>query len=139
MAHFAKIKNNVVEQVIVIDNKNCGNVDFPESEPIGQKYIQSIGLDGEWLQTSYNSNFRKNYASYGYTYDKELDAFLPQKIFKSWVLNMETYTWEPPIPYPNDGKRYKWDESIKNWKIYDIPLLSNNEEYYTIEPPTKLP
>ena len=62
MAHFAKInENNVVEEIIVIDNKDCQNLDFPESEVIGQMFITSIGLDGTWKQTSYNSNFRKKY------------------------------------------------------------------------------
>ena len=76
MAHFAKVENNTVEQVIVVANSDCGGGDFPESEPIGQAFIASLALDGEWLQTSYHGNFRGTYAGIGYTYDAELDEFV---------------------------------------------------------------
>lgn len=76
MAHFALVKNNIVEQVMVIANSDCGDLDFPESEPIGQAFIESLGIDGEWLQTSYNNNFRGTYAGIGWTYDTELDEFI---------------------------------------------------------------
>ena len=76
MAHFAKVNNNNVEQVIVVANSDCGGGEFPESEPIGQAFIASIGLDGEWLQTSYNGNFRGAYAGMGFAYDSELDVFV---------------------------------------------------------------
>ena len=76
MAHFAEIKNNKVEQVIVIANENCGDLPFPESEPVGQAFIAELGLPGEWLQTSYNNNFRGTYAGMGFTYDAELDEFV---------------------------------------------------------------
>jgi len=76
MAHFAKIQDNFVTDVIVIDNSRCNNLDFPESEPIGQEYIASMGIEGEWLQTSYNGNFRAIYAGIGCTYDAELDEFV---------------------------------------------------------------
>jgi hypothetical protein len=69
MAHFARIDNGIVREVIVIDNDDCAGGEFPESEPIGQTFIASIGLDGEWRQTSYNSNFRGTYAGIGYTFD----------------------------------------------------------------------
>lgn len=75
MAHFAKIENNVVVDVIVVSNADCGNLDFPESEPVGQAFIASLNIDGEWLQTSYNSNFRGLYAGIGYIWDGE--NFLP--------------------------------------------------------------
>lgn len=77
MAHFAKIENNLVIEVIVISNDDCGGGEFPESEPIGQAFIASLGLDGLWLQTSYNNNFRVRYASPNYTYDAALDEFVP--------------------------------------------------------------
>lgn len=77
MAHFAKTVNGTVEQVIVISNDDCGGGDYPESEPIGQAFIASLGLDGLWLQTSYHANFRHVYASAGFTYDKQLDEFVP--------------------------------------------------------------
>jgi hypothetical protein len=77
IAHFAKINSDgVVEQVIVVDNKDCGDLDFPESEAIGQAFIKSIGLDGIWKQTSYNSNFRSKYSGIGDKYDAELDEFV---------------------------------------------------------------
>jgi hypothetical protein len=77
MAHFARIDDGIVREVIVIDNANCGGGDFPDSELIGQAFIAEIGLDGEWLQTSYNGNFRGLYAGNGYTYDGDLDEFVP--------------------------------------------------------------
>jgi hypothetical protein len=76
MAHFARIKNNIVEEVIVVANSDCGDLDFPESEPVGQAFIASLGIAGEWKQTSYNGNFRNTYAGLGWTYDVELDEFV---------------------------------------------------------------
>jgi hypothetical protein len=76
MAHFAKIENDVVTQVIVVDNKDCGDLEFPESEAVGAAFINSIGLPGIWKQTSYNNNFRSKYAGIGDKYDAELDAFV---------------------------------------------------------------
>lgn len=76
MAHFAKVENGIVTQVIVINNETLGNLEFPESELVGQEFIASLGLDGQWLQTSYNANFRGIYAGAGFTYDSELDVFV---------------------------------------------------------------
>ena len=80
MAHFAEIDpdNNRVRRVCVVGNADCGGGDFPESEPIGQAFIASIGLAGEWKQTSYNGNFRGKYAGIGDTYDAVNDVFIPQ-------------------------------------------------------------
>lgn len=75
MAHFALVKDGSVIDVIVVSNEDCGGGTFPESEPIGQAFIASLGLDGEWLQTSYNNNFRGQYAS-GCTYDSDQDLFI---------------------------------------------------------------
>lgn len=66
----------MIEQVIVVANSDCGGGEFPESEPIGQAFIASLGLDGEWLQTSYHANFRGAYAGVGMIYDAELDEFV---------------------------------------------------------------
>ena len=77
MAHFANIQNGVVSQVIVIANDDCGGGDFPESEAAGQAFIASLGLAGEWRQTSYNGNFRGTYAGIGMTYDAVTDTFTP--------------------------------------------------------------
>lgn len=76
MAHFAQIENGIVTQVIVVSNDDCGGLEFPESEPIGQEFIKSIGLSGTFLQTSYNNNFRGIYAGIGFSYDSELDKFI---------------------------------------------------------------
>jgi hypothetical protein len=119
MAHFAQIdENNIVKQVIVITNEDCGNLEFPESEIVGQNFISSIGLTGTWKQTSYNSNFRKRYAGLDDTYDEIRDAFLPSKPFSSWVLNEETCLWEAPIERPSDGKVYTWNEDGQSWVEY---------------------
>ncbi len=77
MAHFAKIVNNTVTNVIVVNNDDCGGGEFPESEPIGQAFIAALGLEGLWLQTSYHANFRGYYAGENYTYDSNLDEFVP--------------------------------------------------------------
>jgi len=75
MAHFAQVSNNVVQQVIVVSNDDCGGGEFPDSEPIGQTFIASLGLPGDWLQTSYHANFRQKYASIGDEFDPTADAF----------------------------------------------------------------
>ena len=75
MAHFAQIENNKVQQVIVIANDDVDNLPFPESEPIGQAYIASLGLNGEWLQTSYNNNVRGTYAGIEYIFDPLLGEY----------------------------------------------------------------
>ncbi len=76
MAHFAKIENNKVTSVIVVSNDDCGGGNFPESEPIGQAFLASLGLEGEWKQTSYNAKFRGVYASPGWSWDSVNNVFL---------------------------------------------------------------
>ena len=76
MAHFAKVVDGIVEHVIVVANSDCGGGNFPASEPIGQAFIASLGLDGEWKQTSYNNSFREIYAGINYLYDSENDKFV---------------------------------------------------------------
>lgn len=75
MAHFAKVENNIVKDVIVVSNSDCGGGEFPESEPIGQEFISSLGLPGLWLQTSYHSNFRGCYASINWSFDPTLGEY----------------------------------------------------------------
>ena len=75
MAHFARIEDNIVREVIVIANEDCGGGDYPASEPVGQAFIASLGLDGEWRQTSYNGNFRGAYAGPGMVFDPVADVF----------------------------------------------------------------
>lgn len=72
LAHFARVEDGVVREVIVVDNKDCGNLDFPESEAVGQAFIRSIGLNGVWRQTSYNNNWRGKYAGQGDSFDESL-------------------------------------------------------------------
>jgi hypothetical protein len=76
MAHFAKIENNTVRQIIVVRNEDILDENGNESESVGQAFIESIGLDGTWLQTSYNGSFRGRYALAGMIYDAELDEFV---------------------------------------------------------------
>ena len=81
MAHFAQVDEyQIVRNVIVVGNSDCGGGEFPESEPIGQDFIASIGIEGDWLQTSYNNNFRGQYAGQGMTYDPTLDQFVSPQI-----------------------------------------------------------
>jgi hypothetical protein len=106
MAHFAKIENDIVTQVIVVDNQ------FEEQ---GQSWINNtLGLGGEWIQTSYNNNFRGNFAGIDYRYDRVNDVFISPQPYPSWVLT-EDWKWEAPIPYPDDSLLYKWDEETLNW------------------------
>ena len=77
MAHFAQVDDSgIVRQVIVVDNKDCGGGDYPASNPIGQAFIASIGLNGQWEQTSYSGSFRTKYAGQGDTYDPVADEFV---------------------------------------------------------------
>lgn len=117
MAHFAKLNNNhIVISINVIDNNVIQNLSFPESESVGIEFLKSWNEpDIYWKQTSYNGNFRKNYAGIGYLYDVTKDAFISPKPFNSWVLDESTCKWKPPIEYPNDGKEYIWDESSVSW------------------------
>lgn len=118
MAHFAKIENNIVTQVIVVSNDDAPDP-FPQSEQLGQQFIADLKLAGEWRQTSYHGTFRKNYAGIGYTWDVQRDAFIPPKTFPSWVLNETTCNWAPPVPYPNDGREYYWDEPTMSWVLIE--------------------
>lgn len=118
MAHFAQIdENNKVIKVVVIDNKNLLDYNGVEVEEIGVEFCKNLFGEGTtWKQTSYNNNFRYRYASIGYTYDPELDAFIPPKPFPSWIFNYETLDWESPIgPPPKNSTFYIWDEENKSW------------------------
>jgi hypothetical protein len=111
MAHFAKVVDGKVTQVIVAEPEFFET--FVDTSP------------GEWIQTSYNTRggehtlggtpLRKNYAGIGYTYDRVRDAFIPPQPYASWTLNEDTCLWDAPVEYPDDGKAYKWDEATTNW------------------------
>jgi hypothetical protein len=114
MAHFAKLdENNIVTQVVVVDNKDTADAFGVEKEHIGVAHLEKI-LGGVWKQTSYNANFRKNYAGMGYTYRADIDAFVAPKPFFSWLLNANAQ-WEAPAPMPQDGKMYRWNEDSTSW------------------------
>lgn len=117
MAHFVKLDdNNIVLDVNVVNNQTIEDLPFPDSEPVGVAFLTEwSGGYTNWKQTSYNASFRKNYAGIGYTYDDVLDAFIPPQPYPSWLLNTQTCQWEPPVPYPNDGKIYEWDETTQTW------------------------
>ena len=100
MTHFAKVQDGVVTKVIVAEPEFFDT--FVDSSP------------GEWLETS-----RKNYAGIGFSYDKDREAFIPLKTFPSWILNEDTFNWGAPIPYPDDGERYRWNEQTQGWDQID--------------------
>ena len=121
MAHFAKVESGIVTQVIVAE----------------QDFIDTLPDKDKWIQTSYNTRggkhydpntgledsgtpLRKNYAGVGYKYDQLGDAFYSESPYPSWSLNTTSYSWEPPVAKPNDGKNYKWDESSKSWVLAAI-------------------
>ena len=117
MAHFAELdENNIVTQVVVVNDLDCRDENNFESESVGVHFLRNIfGATTEWNQTSYNDNIRKQYAGIGFTYDETNDVFIKPKPYESWSLNSETFDWEAPTAYPDDGKLYVWDESSTSW------------------------
>jgi hypothetical protein len=115
MAHFAEIdSNNIVLRVLVVDNNDLLDSENNESEALGITYLTDA-FGGNWKQTSYNRNFRKNYAGKGCIYDSARDAFYGPQPYASWTLDEDTCIWEAPVTYPDDGKMYEWDEDTTNW------------------------
>lgn len=114
MAHYAQIdENNIVTQVIVIDNKDTADANGVEKEYIGAAFCERL-FGGTWKQTSYNGNIRKNYAGIGYTYNADIDAFVPPKPYASWTLDANAQ-WQAPTAMPTDGKMYSWNEESQTW------------------------
>jgi hypothetical protein len=120
MAHFAKLgTGNIVERIEVVSN------DIATTEQAGVDFINKLyNTRDVWKQTSYNNNFRKNYAGIGFQYDQQRDAFIPKKPFNSWVLNETTCRWEAPVAKPtltqeqiDNNNYYNWNETIKNWEL----------------------
>ncbi len=118
MAHYAFLdENNIVTEVIVGKDENEDGVDWEVAYGNFRNQVCK--------RTSYNTHggvhtfggvpFRKNYAGLGYTYDATRDAFIPPNSYPSWSLNEDTCLWEPPVPYPTDGKRYTWNEETQSW------------------------
>jgi len=112
MAHFAQIENGIVTQVISVANEELLD-NGVESEAKGVAFCVDL-FGGEWKQTSWNANFRKNYAGIGYTYDVQRDAFISPQPYSSWTLNEDTCLWEAPTPMPTDAI-YFWNESTTSW------------------------
>ena len=120
MAHFAQLdENNVVTQVIVVSNDDTSDSNGTETESIGVAFCQKLlGADTNWKQTSYNSNMRVRYAGIGYSYNAELDAFVPPQPYASWTLDSGTADWVSPLgaaPDLTDAEvearsYYRWDE-----------------------------
>ena len=106
MAHFAEIdENNVVQRVLVVDNS---------LEHRGADFLANdLGLGGNWIQTSYNNNFRKQFAGIGFTYNSQVDVFIAPQPYSSWSLD-ENFDWQPPTPRPSEGL-WNWDESTLSW------------------------
>jgi hypothetical protein len=122
MAHFAKLgTGNIVENVISINNTVITDANGIEQEQLGVDFINKLyNTRDVWKQTSYNRNFRKNYAGIGYTYDQQRDAFIQPKPFNSWILNKDTCLWESPVAMPQDNNIYTWNESTLTWNIVEV-------------------
>jgi hypothetical protein len=122
MAYFAKLgTGNIVENVISINNSVITDSIGIEQEQLGLDFINKLyNTRDVWKQTSYNNNFRKNYAGIGYQYDQTRDAFIAPKPFNSWILNEDTCRWEAPVAYPQDDNRYTWNESTLTWDIVEV-------------------
>ena len=104
MSHFAKIDNDKIVTEVLVAEQNFINSGF-------------VGDSFRWIQTSYNKNFRKNYAGVGMTYDSTRDAFIPPKPYASWTLDETSCLWQAPVAYPDDGERYVWDEENQEWDL----------------------
>ena len=128
MASFAKIGlNNKVIGVHSLHNDVLKDANGVEQEALGIDFLTKLTGWSIWKQTSYNTSggvhkldgtpLRKNHAGIGYTYDEDKDAFIPPKNYPSWTLNEDTCLWEAPSAYPDDGKRYEWNEETTSWDL----------------------
>ena len=113
MAHFAELIDGIVARVIVVSNADM-EINGVEQEAIGAAFCHNL-LGGEWVQTSYNGNMRKNYAGIGYAYDTVRDAFIAPQPFASWVLDEATCRWTAPVAMPSAGGPWAWDEDTESW------------------------
>lgn len=124
MAHYAFLDaNNIVTHVIVGKNEGEDGIDWEEFYGAKRTSYNTFGgmyYDPNTQQPAEDQSkaFRKNYAGIGFSYDPVRDAFIPPKAYDSWVLNEQTCRWEAPIPYPNDGNAYRWDEENLQWVYF---------------------
>ena len=115
MAHFAKLdSNNIVTQILVVNNNVLLKADGTESELKGKQFLNSLFGSATWVQTSYNNNFRKQYAGLGFTYDSTKDKFIVPQPFNSWTLDSND-DWQPPTAMPIDKNFYSWNEETLSW------------------------
>ena len=118
MAHFAKLnKENIVEQIIVINDEVLLDENGIEQDHIGIDLCKYLYNYQNFKRTYMDGSIRKNYASIGYTYDENRNAFIPPKPFDSWTLNENSCLWEAPVAYPNDGQQYEWNEETTSWNL----------------------
>lgn len=121
MAHYAFLNEyNIVTEVITGVDENIIQTDLDGTQVGGsseawETFYSNI-RNQTCKRTSYNGNYRKNYAGIGYKYDEERDAFIPPKPFNRWVLNEDTCRWESPVPYPDDEKQYVWNDNKGVWE-----------------------
>lgn len=119
MAHFAEIgMNNIVLRTVVISNGVLLDSDGVEQESLGAEFCRQT-FGGTWVQTSYNKNFRVNFATEGMVYNSYADRFEPPKPYPSWTWNESLVIWEPPIAFPDstDSENYTWDENNQTWVL----------------------
>lgn len=143
MAHFAKLdENNIVTEVLVVNNDVLLKADGTESEYKGKVFLNGLFGSATWVQTSYNGNFRKQYAGIGMIYDETNDVFILPQPFDSWTLD-SNQNWQPPISYPNDNRTYTWNEADQTWDVFTLPQPFDswtwNETEWEWQPPTPMP
>jgi hypothetical protein len=129
MAHYAQLDDqNTVINVLVVANSQITNPQGQEDEKLGIGFLRQLfGHDTSWAQTSYNGNFRKNYAGIGYTYDATRDAFIPPQPYPSWVLDEDICQWRAPVPMPEEGGPYVWDERTLSWQASQAPVAASGQ------------
>ena len=116
MGYFAELDdNNNVLRVVSVSNNDAP--DPAPNDEAGNNFLNSIGLIGRWIQTSYNGRIRKQFAAPGYTYNPNADVFVSPSPFPSWALN-DNFDWQAPIPMPADG-HYQWNETNQEWVLVD--------------------
>jgi hypothetical protein len=115
LAHFAKLDENNVVTFVTVGRKEDDGKEADLCARTGDVYKQTSYNTRGGVHALGGTPLRKNYAGIGYTYDAGRDAFIPPKPYASWLLNETTCLWDAPVAYPDDGKRYSWDEATTSW------------------------